>query len=78
MIRFNFFDAELLNSFFEGCSGDVNKTDLINRIESAITNTDDPELLQCAQDTLSKIKTLDDVHIQKLISSLPIYDGYSL
>ncbi len=79
MVKFNYFESELLNSFFEGPScNDTDKVVTIKRLEDARSNTDDPELVQCASDTISKIKMLDNEEFKLLISSLPISDGFSI
>lgn len=79
MVRFNFNEAELINSFFEDVSGeDAKAAAIISRIENSIANTDVPELIECAKDTASKLKTLSESQFKFLITSLPLSEGFSI
>lgn len=79
MVKFNFNEAELINGFFEGVTGkDAEKSNMIGRLEDAKNNTEDPELVTCADETIGKLKLLDDDQIQLLVSSLPVYEGFSI
>jgi|LSQX01.3.fsa_nt_gb hypothetical protein len=79
MVKFNFYEAELINGFFEDVScEDAKASAIISRIENAIANTDEPELIDCARDTANKLKGLSESEFKLLVDSLPLAEGFSI
>lgn len=72
-MRFNFEECQLINNFFEEVNfNNLNKSTVIERLENARSYTEDPELINIAEDTINKLKDLDENSISKLLQSLPI------
>lgn len=67
---FTFDESELINSFFEE-EKNITKDDALKRIEEAITNTDDSDLIKIAKSTVEKIKSLDNDDFNMILRSLP-------
>ncbi|MCT4584090.1 MAG: hypothetical protein N4A54_04110 [Peptostreptococcaceae bacterium] len=77
-IKFNFEESELLNNFLEDvASGIPSKDTIIQRIENAISNTADPELITIAKNAIEKINSLNENEINKLFKSIPIIPDLS-
>lgn len=72
-MRFTFDEAELINNFFEAAE-QTPKTVVINELEDAKSNTDDPELINISNSTIQKIKDLDDITFSKVFNDFPLND----
>ena len=68
---FTFDEGELINSFFEE-EKDITKDAAIQRLEEAITNTDDSDIVEIAKSTAEKLKLLDNDDFIMLLRNLPI------
>jgi|GEM_PF-3649493 len=68
---FTFDEGELINSFFEE-EKDITKDAAIQRLEEAITNTDDSDIVEIAKSTAEKLKLLDNDEFIMLLRNLPI------
>jgi len=68
---FTFDEGELINSFFEE-EKDITKDAAIQRLEEAITNTDDSDIVEIAKNTAKKLKLLDNDDFIMLLRNLPI------
>lgn len=71
-MRFSFDESELINSFFEDIDELPNKDFVIKTLDTAKNNTEDPELVLIANNTIDKIKKLDDTTFKAIFENIPI------
>ncbi len=70
---FTFEECQLINNFFEDVNfNKLNKIKVIQRLEVAKNNTEEIELIYIAENTISKLKQLDEEKIIHILQSLPI------
>jgi len=70
---FTFEECQLINNFFEDVNfNNLSKTKVIQRLEDAKNNTKEAELLYIAENTISKLKQLNEERIIHILKSLPI------
>lgn len=71
-IRFSLEESELINSFSEGYKETPAKETLISDIEKAKANTPESDLIEIANGTIAKIRSLDDETYNKVLAATPI------
>ena len=71
-MRFSIEESELINSFFGDYKIIPSRETVIYELDMAKDNTQEPELVDIAANTIMKLSSLDDVTFNKVFSELPI------
>ena len=71
-VRFSYEEAEIINGFIEMSGKVPGVKKLIQDIEDAKENVEDPEMIVIADGTIKKLNMLNEENYNKIISSLPV------
>lgn len=72
MIRFDYEEAELLNSFIASSAELPTRQSLINRIFDSGSDHENPEIIVIARSTVNKLKSIDEQTFNRIIEDLPV------
>lgn len=70
-MKFTFVEAELLNSFYEFIEPGT-KSEVIEELEQAKSNTDDKDIINIANSVIQKVYMLDDETFKKVFDDFPL------
>lgn len=71
-MRFSIEESELINSFFADYQITPSRETVLAEIERAKDNTQEPELVEIAESTINKIRSLDETTYNRIFSEFPI------
>lgn len=72
-MRFSIEEAEFINNFlFDVNLDNYRKEDAIKLLSDAKNNTEKPELVSIAENTITKLNALDELQLKNIFSSIPL------